>query len=146
MSEARLNFADHPDSTFSCNAVFIGGVNSRSRAHQVCSILEEYVRSIREAVPEPLIVLHEAEASLPELETQAFMRFRDENGAIRFHLRYLPTRSGFVQGSPAHEACMRAHGELERVCAAVSDALMTRAYEKPVVISREKINTLNGNV
>jgi len=96
-------------------------------------------------VPELIALPDDIEASRPEKETQAFMRFRDENGAVRFGLRYVPDKPGFVPGSPAHEAAMRAHGELERVMKAVSDAILRRPGGDVAVVSKERINALNGN-
>lgn len=146
--KARLNFVDHPDSTFSCNAIFFGEYNPQSRAHNACRILAAYIEEQREKPPEYIHLLHEVEVSRPELETQAFMLFQDEGEAIRFNLQYLPDKgkqeSSFKPESPAHAAANLAHCKMESVFMAVSDAIMTQS-DRTVVVKRDKINTLNGH-
>lgn len=146
MPSARLNFVDHPDGSFSCQAIFSpDGYDPASMAHQACRILDEFVGSIRQEAPEDGTQEWD-EANRPTQDTEAYMHFTDVDLAFRLNLQYLPKSRGFVQGSPAHEACMRAHARLEFLHQAVSDAVLKRTVqETPVMVSRQKINELNGN-
>lgn len=146
MPTARLNFADHPDGTFSCQAVWLGDYDPSSPSHQNVRILEAFINGSRFVAPEDGTD-EIADAARPTLETEAHMMFRDEGEAFRLHLEYLPKARGFVAGSPAHEACMLAHSKLEYLNRAVSDALVTRAGSGGVVsvVAKERINWANGN-
>ena len=151
MSEARLNFADHPDSTFSCMAVYLpaasfgSSYNPKSHAHQNCRILYEYINGIRHEAPDDGRPEDE-EANRPTLETEAYMHFTDHGDAFRLHRQYLPKTKGFNPKSPAHQACMLAHARLDALNRAVSDALVKDAGEEhPRVVTKEQINAVSGH-
>lgn len=139
MMEARLNFSDHPDGSFSCQAVWIGDYDPASPSHQNVRILEQYIGTIREAIPED----HddEAAASRPTLKTQASMHFTDENGGCRLRMKCTPKRD-----SPSYIACMKALRFFEFLNKANSDALMTREDGLTVVVGRDVINQKMGNL
>ena len=138
MSEARLNFVDHPDGTFSCQAIFHGGFDAKSHAHQAAKILEQYVSLTRSSVPEDGATEQEKE-NRPTLDTEMFLYFADEGESFRLRIAGKPSVT-----SPSYVACMQAKGFLEANWHAISDALMTREDGIAVVVSRETINGDNG--
>jgi len=135
MAEARLNFSDHPDGTFSCQAVFLGGYDSRSKAHQAVRILRQYIDLIRETVPGET---EEVDANRPTLETESYMRFIDESGSVRMQIQCVPSLA-----SPSYVACLKAKSYFEFLHRADSDALMTRDDGLAVVVGRDAINARN---
>lgn len=139
MSEARLNFSDHPDSTFSCQAIFHGGYDPKSPSHQAARILERYIASTREAIPEDRD--EEETAGRPTLRTEAFMQFSDEAGGCRMRIQCVPRAD-----SPAYLACMQAKTVFEYMHKACSDALVTREDGLTVVVGRDVINQKMGNL
>lgn len=139
MAEARLNFSDHPDNTFSCQAVWKGDFDPSSPSHQNVRILEQYIGTIREAIPEDRD--DEAAASRPTLPTEASMHFTDENGGCRLRMKCTPRAD-----SPAYVACMKALRFFEFINKADSDALVTREDGLAVVVGKETINGRNGNL
>lgn len=150
MPEARLNFADHSDGTFSCTAVFLppamigSSYNSKSHAHQLCRILKQVVDATHQEAPDD--GMDEAvEVTRPTLETEAFMHFMDLGESFRLHRVFLPASSGFVEASPAHKACARVHRVLEDLCRADADAIGTRADGAVVVVPKERINLAQRN-
>lgn len=138
MAEARLNFADHPDGSFSCQAVWHGDYTPASLSHQNVRILEEYIGSIREAIPDDLD--EDEAASRPTLKTEASMHFTDEGGGCRLRMRCTPKAD-----SPAYIACMKALRFFEFINQASSDALATRSDGVAVVVRKEVINGRNNN-
>lgn len=139
MAEARLNFSDHPDGTWSCQAVFVGGYDPTSPSHQNVRILERYISWGHEAVPE---YREDADgASRPTLETEAFMHFTDEAGGCRLQLQAVPKAD-----SSAYRACLNALKFFEFANKAQSDALMTREDGIAVVVGRETINKRNQHI
>lgn len=134
--EARLNFSDHPDSTWSCQAVFVGGYDPSSPSHQNVRILERYISGGHEAIPEDRD--DEIEAGRPTLETEAFMHFTDEAGGCRLQIHAVPKAD-----SSAYRACLDALKFFEFTNKAASDALMTREDGIAVVVGRESINQRN---
>ena len=151
MAEARLNFSDHPDGTFSCQAIWHGEFNPLSQSHQTIRTLQDFIDTIKEAVPDDVDDrddLAEIEAgSRPTLPTQAFMHLTDVGDVFRMQLQYLPKESGLDQNSPAHQACLQAHLLLEHLNRAVSDAVVTRPGSVGIqaVRLRHAINAENGN-
>lgn len=139
MSEARLNFVDHPDGTFSCQAVFHGGFDAKSHAHQAAKILEHYVCLTRSSVPEDGATEQE-QVNRPTLETEMFMYFTDEGESFRLRIAGKPSVT-----SPSYVACMQAKGFLEANWHAVSDALVTRGDGLAVVVGKATINGRNGH-
>lgn len=139
MGQARVNFVDHHDSTFSCQAVFIGGYDPSSPSHQNVQILERYIGTIREAIPEEEDA--DETASRPTLPTEASMHFTDENGGCRLRMKCVPKAD-----SPAYGACMKALRFFEFLNKADSDALVTREDGLAVVVGKETINGRNGNL
>ena len=101
MAEARLNFVDHPDGCFSCQSVFIGGYDPASPSHQNVQILDRYIGTIREAIPEEEDA--DETASRPTLASSASMEFTDEDGGCRLRMKCTPKAD-----SPAYLACMKA--------------------------------------
>lgn len=138
MGEARLNFADNPDGSFSCQAVWLGDFNPASPSHQNVQILERYIGTIREAIPEEEDAGETA--SRPTLPTSASMHFTDENGGCRLRMKCTPKAD-----SPAYVACMKALRFFEFINQASSDALVTREDGLAVVVGKEAINGRNGN-
>lgn len=136
MPEARLNFVDHPDGSFSCQAVFVSGYDHSSVSHQNVRILERYISGGHEAIPEDRD--DEIEAGRPTLETEAFMHFTDEAGGCRLRINAVPKAD-----SSAYRACLDALKFFEFTNKAASDALMTREDGLTLVVGRESINQRN---
>lgn len=142
--EARLNFSDHPDGSFSCQAMWHGDYDPSSQAHQNIRILQGFVDQYRTAVGDNDVDDADA-AGIPTLETKAHIHLTDVDGAFRLQLSYLP--QGYTAKSHAHEACRQAHAFLEYINWAVTDAIITRPGPAGVmsVKSKQCINAENGN-
>lgn len=143
--EARLNFSDHHDGSFSCQAVWHGEYDSTSQAHQTVRILQGFIDQYRTAIGDNDEDDDEA-AGIPTRETSAHIHLTDVDSAFRLQLKYLPR--GYQAGSPAHEACRQAHQFLEYTNRAVSDAIITRPGSEGIMSVRSKwqINMENGNL
>lgn len=151
MPEARLNFTDHPDSTFSCTAVFLppavigSSYNPKSHAHQQCRILKQYIDALHQVAPDD--GMDEAvEVNRPTAETEAYMHFEDYGEHFRLHRVYLPEKPGYQPSSPAHKACLLAHQALNALNKAESDAFVSRGGDEIKVVSKDTINTGNGHL
>lgn len=151
MSEARLNFVDHPDSSFSCTAVFLppavigSSYNPKSHAHQQCRILKQLIDATHQGAPDD--GMHElVEVNRPTLETEAYMHFTDMGEAFRLHREYLPAKPGYQESSPAHQACAMAHRALNQLNKAESDAIVTRGGADIGMVSKEQINLASVNL
>ncbi len=140
MPEARLNLSDHPDGTFSCQAVYYYGYNPQSKAHQAVRLLRQYIDLTREAIPGE-DGTDEVDTNRPTLETESFMRFTDEGGSVRMQIECIPKAD-----SPSYQACMHAKSYFEFLHKADSDALLTRQDGLSVVVGRESINQRSGNL
>lgn len=134
--ESRLNFSDHEDGTWSCQAVFIGGYDPTSPSHQNARILERYISGSHEAFTEDIDA--DLEAGRPTLDTEAFMHFTDESGDCRLHIQAVPKAD-----SSAYRACLDALKFFEFMNTAKSNAVMTREDGIAVVVGRESINQRN---
>ena len=149
MSDARINFADHQDGTFSCQAIWKGEFNALSPSHQMVHVLREFVDAVREGVPGEVDdeVGEVEDGNRPTLPTEAFMQFSDTGDNFRLKLQYLPKEQGFNPKSPAHQACRQAHALLEYMSKAVSDAIITRPGSIGVMSVKAKhaINAENGH-
>ena len=139
MSESRLNFSDHIDGSFSCQAIYYDGYDPRSKAHQAVRLLRQYIDIIRDAVPEE--DGEDGEVNRPTLETESFMRFLDEGGSVRMQIQCVPSVE-----SPSYVACMKAKAYFEFLHRADSDALMTRQDGLSVVVGKDAINQRSGHV
>lgn len=139
MAEARLNFSDHPDSSFSCQAVFYYGYDPRSKAHQAVRLLHQYLDLTREAIPSE-VGEGDSEVNRPTLATESFMRFTDENGSVRMQIECVPDAK-----SPSYHACMQAKSYFEFLHKAESDALMTRQDGISLVVGKDAINERAGH-
>ncbi len=137
MPEARLNLSDHPDGTFSCQAVYYYGYEPRSKAHQAVRLLHQYIDLTREAIHGEV---EDSEVSRPTLATESFMRFTDENGSVRMQIECVPDVK-----SPSYHACMQAKSYFEFLHKAESDALMTRQDGISLVVGKDAINERAGH-
>jgi len=150
MAEARLNFTDHPDGTFSCQAVFLPpaiigpSYNPRSKAHQTVRILKQYIDVMHEQAPNDGMD-EMVEVNRPSLDTEAYMHLTDMGEQFRLHRVYLAAKPGYVESSPAHQACAMAHRALDYLNRAESDAIVTRAGEDVGLVAKEVINARSGN-
>jgi hypothetical protein len=149
--EARLNFADNLDGSFSCNAVFLppaiigSSYNPHSHAHQQCRILKQYIDTMHQEAPDD--GMDEAvEVNRPSLPTEAYMHFTDMGEAFRLHREYLPAKPGYQASSPAHKACAMAHRALDHLNKAESDAIVTRGGADISMVAKEAINAASGNL
>lgn len=139
MAQARLNFVDHPDHTFSSQTVWIGEYDPASPAHQNAQILSRYLDVIRGVIPEDADEI--AEASRPVLDTGGFIQLTDENGGCRLQMGGKPKAD-----SPSYIARMKALRFFEFLNQAASDALVTREDGLAVVVGKETINQRNHNL
>ncbi len=151
MPEARLNFTDHSDGSFSCQAVFLppavigSSYNPRSHAHQQCRILKQFIDTMHQEAPDD--GMDEAvEVNRPTLPTEAYMHFTDMGEAFRLHREYLPAKPGYQASSPAHQACAMAHRALNQLNKAESDAIVTLAGSDIRMVPKEQINQASGNL
>jgi len=138
MGEAYLNFVDHPDSSFSCQDVFVGDYDPSSPSHQNVQILDRYMETVMDAIPDDMDEVEAA--SRPIMKPQASMHFSDENGGCRLRMKCTPKAD-----SPAYLARMKALRFFEFLNKASSDALVTREDGLAVIVGRETINGRNGN-
>lgn len=138
MGTAYLNFCDHNDGTFSCQAVWTSEYDPASPSHQNVQILERYIGAIREAIPEEEDA--DETASRPTVASSASMEFTDEDGGCRLRMRCTPKAD-----SPAYLACMKALRFFEFLNKANSDALVTREDGLAVIVGKETINERNHN-
>lgn len=151
MLEARLNFCDHPDGTFSCNVVFLppaligSSYNPASKSHQTARILKEFLDVLYAEAPDDGR-LELVEVNRPSLETEASMHFTDMGEQFRLHRVYLPAKSGYQASSPAHQACANAHRALNLLNKAESDAIVSRGNGDVGIISKELINAADQHL
>lgn len=146
MPESRLNFSDH-DGSFSCMAVFMppaifgSSYDPKSKSHQTCRILKEFIDALHQEAPDDGMSIL-VEANRPALETEASIHLQDLGEDFSMHLTYRPA---FDEKSPAHQACAKAVWALNHLNKAESDAIVTRSDGSIGIMAKEVINAKHGN-